>query len=379
MPAGRRIGRRSCVAPLDRRTAVRYTPRMPKGNHSASGPARVRAGVGSSSAVRGTTTLGDEPLPAVVVGLDALGLSIAARVLRHPELRLAGAVDPARQGELLSAVLPGAPDVKVVGELAGVSRGARGGVALVAAGATLDEAMAHVEAAIRVGLHVVAAHEELAHLAFVDEELAERLDRTASRAGVAVLGTGVSPGLLLDRLVVTAASCCGEPRHVEAGRVIEAGGLPAVRLERWGLGIAAAAFERRAEEGEAGDPGLSVACALLADGLALEVDEIEEELVPIVAPDSGAEGTEAGMVTGIRQVARAFDEGREVVRVELRVEAGAKPGAYARIDAEPKIVLEIPGGIADDPARAWAMVNAATRVAAAEPGLLTVMDLPAGR
>ena len=354
---------------------------MPNENRPGSGSPRSRSGVASSSPARGTATSADESLPVVVVGLDALGRAIAARVLRHPELRLAGAVDPGRKGELLPAAVPGAPELKVVGEVSEVSRSARGGVALIAAGATLDEALPLVEAAVRSGLHVVAACEELAHLAFVDEELAEKIDRAATRADVCVLGAGVSPGLVLDRLVVTAAAGCGEVRHVEAGRVIDAGRLPAAGRERLGLGLSADEFERRAEEGEAGDPGLPVACALLAEGLALEVDEIEEEIDPILAGPAvaGAEGSDAGTVRGIRQVARAFDEGREVVRVELRVEAGAEPRDYARIDAEPPIALEIPGGIADDPARAWAMVNAATRVAAAEPGLLTVMDLPAGR
>lgn len=349
---------------------------MPRENRPGPGSA-PRPGEGKPSSPRGAArpaaASGDESLPVVVVGLDELGLAIAARVLRHPELRLAGVVDPARAGSLLPTVVPGAPELKIVAELGEVSRSARGGVALLAAGADLDEAVPLVETAVRAGLHVVAACPELAHLAFVDEELAERLERAAVRAGVAVLGTGIAPGLVLDRLVVTAASACGQPRHVEAGRVIDAGRLAPALRARLGLGIPADEFERRAEEGEAGDPGLPVACALLAEGLALEVDEIEEEIDPVVADEA------AGTVRGLRQLARAFDEGREVVRLELRVDEGVEPKDYARIDAEPPIGLEIPGGIADDPARAWAMVNAATRVAAAEPGLLTVMDLPAGR
>jgi hypothetical protein len=315
---------------------------------------------------------GDESLPVVVVGLDDLGLSVASRVLRHPELRLVGAVDRTLAGRMLPSVLEGAPDRRIVAELGEVSREARGGVALLPADAPLDDVLPVVEAAIRAGLHVVAACEELAHLAFVDEELAGRIERAAARAGVSVLGTGVFPGLVLDRLVVTAASASGEFRHVEAGRVLDAARLPAARRAILGLGLAPEEFERRAEEGEAGDPGLSVSCALLAEGLALEVDEIEEEIDPLPV-----EGT--GPVRGIRHLARAFDEGREVVRLEVRIDEGVEPKDFARIDAEPPVVLEIPGGIADDPARAWAMVNAATRVAAAEPGLLTVLDLPAGR
>jgi 2,4-diaminopentanoate dehydrogenase len=49
------------------------------------------------------------------------------------------------------------------------------------------------------------------------------------------------------------------------------------------------------------------------------------------------------------------------------------------IDAEPRVELEIKGGIAGDRATANVVVNAAPRVASAEPGLLTVLELPAGR
>ncbi len=38
-----------------------------------------------------------------------------------------------------------------------------------------------------------------------------------------------------------------------------------------------------------------------------------------------------------------------------------------------------PGGIAGDRATAWTMVNSIPALVTAEPGLLTVLDLPAGR
>jgi 2,4-diaminopentanoate dehydrogenase len=41
--------------------------------------------------------------------------------------------------------------------------------------------------------------------------------------------------------------------------------------------------------------------------------------------------------------------------------------------------LEIQGGVAGDTATANLLVNAAPRLTAAEPGLLTVLELPAGR
>jgi 4-hydroxy-tetrahydrodipicolinate reductase len=71
---------------------------------------------------------------------------------------------------------------------------------------------------------------------------------------------------------------------------------------------------------------------------------------------------------------------RERVRLALTIAMGVEnPRDQIVIDAEPRVELEIKGGIAGDRATANVVVNAAPRVASAEPGLLTVLELPAGR
>ena len=55
------------------------------------------------------------------------------------------------------------------------------------------------------------------------------------------------------------------------------------------------------------------------------------------------------------------------------------PRDRIEIDAEPKLSMEIAGGVAGDRATANTLVNAAPRLTAAEAGLLTVLELPAGR
>ena len=76
------------------------------------------------------------------------------------------------------------------------------------------------------------------------------------------------------------------------------------------------------------------------------------------------------------------------VTEQIRATAAHKLAKLARIDpradrieieGEPKLMLHVPGGVAGDRATANLMVNAAPRVSAAEPGLLTVLELPAGR
>ncbi len=319
----------------------------------------------------------------MVVGLGAIGRLVASCVLQHPELELVGAADPRFAGRPLSELVAGAPDVPVAENGAAAYRKARGGVALICTGSLLEEVAPEIESAMRAGLHVVSSCEELANASFVDPELADLLDRNARRAGVGVLGTGVNPGFVLDRLPATLGAVVGEVRRVEALRVIDVATRREALQRKIGLGLTVEEFERLGEEGAVGHVGLSESCALLTDGLGIEVDEVEEELDPIVAEEAVVVGdlrVEAGRVRGLRQIAMAFDEGREVARVTLEVGLGLEnPRDWFRIESDPSLEMVVPGGIPGERATAWALVNAAPRVAGADAGLLSVLDLPAGR
>jgi 4-hydroxy-tetrahydrodipicolinate reductase len=129
---------------------------------------------------------------------------------------------------------------------------------------------------------------------------------------------------------------------------------------------------------------LALAAALVAAGLGLALDEVDEELVPLVAQedqpgDARSPGVERGQVAGVQQTARVFAAEREVVRLELTLAVGAEdPRDEVELDADPPLRLVVPGGIPGEPATVAAVLNAV--VPATElRGLVTVLDLPAGR
>src|SRR5262249_60951947 len=146
----------------------------------------------------------DGAVPVVVMGLGFIGQEIAKAAHASPEVRLVGAVDR-------SPLLVG----RKVGELIGVASVAfqvsaeldealgrhRGAVLLHATGSQLPQVMEQLLEAIRAGVSVVSTCEELAFPYLRHPQLAERLEREAKKASVSVLGTGVNPGFVLDRLV----------------------------------------------------------------------------------------------------------------------------------------------------------------------------------
>ncbi len=326
------------------------------------------------------------PVPVVVMGLGVIGQEIARAALASTEVELVGAVDtsPHLAGRPLTEVLgQPTPKLKVVDTLERALGRRKQVVLLHATGSRLPQVVEQLLEAVRLGLCVVSTCEELALPYLKHPELAEKLDKAAQKAGVAVLGTGVNPGFVMDRLVATAGQVCGPVRRVHVSRVVDARERREALQRKVGAGLTEEEFFALVDKDQLGHVGLVESAALCALGLGLDCDDYEEEVAPVMAEEDisgGAFAVRKGRVAGIFQSVVGLEEQQERVRLELTIAVGAEePRDRIEIDAEPKLILEIPGGLSGDRATANSLVNAAPRVTAAEAGLLTVLELPAGR
>jgi 4-hydroxy-tetrahydrodipicolinate reductase len=334
------------------------------------------------TALEGFVSEGSNGIPAVVMGLGAIGRAIARAALEKPELRLVAAIDPAHAGKRLAEVLGGAaPDLTVEADGARALAAARGGVVLHATGSSFEAVLPQLERAVDAGCSVVSTCEELAWPWETFEALARRLDERAQARDVAVVGVGVNPGFVLDRLPVFLAQVAGPVRHVRAVRVQDASPRRDGLRRKVGAGLDEAAFDAAFERGEVGHLGLPESALLVAEGCGFELDEIEEEHSPMLAIEDidGAQPVKKGQVAGIYQAVRGYSDGTERVHLELTIACGADdPRDEVVIDARPPLSVLVRGGIPGDEATAWAVVNAAPAVLE-QRGLLSVLDLPAGR
>jgi 4-hydroxy-tetrahydrodipicolinate reductase len=262
------------------------------------------------------------------------------------------------------------------------ARGPKGAVLLHATSSQLETVLEELLDAVRQGHPVVSTCEELAFPFLRHPELAERLDRAAQRSGVSVVGTGINPGFVLDRLVATLGQTLGAVRHVQGTRSVDAGSRRESFQRKVGAGLTEEAFYALAEKDAVGHVGLAESAALCALGLGLDCDDFEEELVPLLAeedyPGSPLKVAK-GQVAGVHQTAVGLEDGQERVRLELTLAVGAEAVDRIVLDADTRLTFEVPGGIPGDSATAHLVVHAAPRLTAASPGLLTVLDLPAGR
>jgi 4-hydroxy-tetrahydrodipicolinate reductase len=320
-------------------------------------------------------------IPVVVIGLGEVGRRVARAVQSRPEFKLVGVVDPkpGLAGVPLSDVLGAeAGGLKVQADPSAALIEARGGVALIATGSSFAQLLPLLKKVVKAGVSVVSTCEELAWPWLNHEADADFLDELCEAHDVAVVGTGVNPGFVLDRLPAVLAQVAGAVRHVSGLRVVDLATRGEAFRRKLGVGLSEEDFDAADERGTLGHVGLGESAALCAAGCGLTCDEVDEELTPLLAEED-AHGLKRGQVAGVQQVVRAFEEGREIVRLELRFALGAEdPRDEVEIDADPPLRLAVPGGIPGEAATVNAVIHAALAITERR-GLITVLDLPAGR
>jgi 4-hydroxy-tetrahydrodipicolinate reductase len=317
----------------------------------------------------------------VCYGLGPIGARIARRVLGRADLRIAGAVDPdpAKAGRDLADVLglpspTGLPVVPSLGELGVRDRTA---VAVHATVSALAVAAPQLEELASRGLNVVSTCEQLAWPAD-QRELAARIDAAARAAGVSVIGSGINPGFLMDTLPLALTAACVRVEAIRVARVVDTNLRRLPLQQKTGVGMTVAAFHERAAAGTLGHVGLRQSAAMLAAGLGWTIGTYSETLDPVIAQrdtDTGLGRVGAGGVIGQRQLAIATVGGREAIRYELEMSAGAQQIDAIEIEGEPPIRQVVEGGVNGDVGTEAVIVNLVSVVSAAAPGLLTMREL----
>src|SRR3982751_5438350 len=218
------------------------------------------------------------------MGLGAIGRGIARCALQKPDLEIVAAVDldPSRVGKKLSDVVDApCPDVTIGSDASAEMRKAADGVLLHATGSRLDRVEGELAQALTAGLSVVSTCEELSYPWLRHPEIAERLDKLAQKRKLALLGTGVNPGFVMDRLPATLGAVCGAIERVPVIRAVDSR-TPRRQLQvKTGAGLNEEEFDRGVDEGTIGRVGLMESAALAALGVGLEGDEGDESIGPV--------------------------------------------------------------------------------------------------
>lgn len=320
----------------------------------------------------------------VQYGVGPIGAGIVRLMREKRSLEIIGAIDkdPAKAGRDLGEIV-GADDAPwgvVVSDDAGKVLGQGADLVVHATSSYLADVMDQLIECIEAEACVVSTCEELAYPFRKHPELSAKLDAEAKEWNVAVVGTGVNPGFVMDKLVVTLAAVSRRVDRARAVRIVDASKRRLPLQKKIGAGMTEAEFRAAVESGAIKHHGLPESVAMVADGLGLEVEEITETIQPVIAKETvKTEFLEVapGQVAGVHQIARGTGGGEERIYMELQMYVGAKQSSDTiALAGDPDISLTIPGGTHGDIATAAVVVNAIPAILAAPAGLRTSRDLP---
>jgi hypothetical protein len=333
-----------------------------------------------------TETFVKKKIRAIQYGIGPIGASIARLMREKQAIEICGAIDtdPAKVGRDLGDVV-GAPDAPwgvIVSADAREVLDQAADVVIHSTSSSLPKVTDQLLACLEAESCIVSTCEELSYPYRTHPALAAKLDAAAKDWGVALVGTGVNPGFVMDKLVVTLAAVSQRVEQARALRIVDASKRRWPLQKKIGAGMNVDEFRAQVAAGVIKHVGLPESVAMIADSLNLPVEEITETIEPMVATETVQTEfltVEPGQATGVHQIARGTRGGTDLVYLELQMYVGAKdPADTIELKGHPNISLVIPGGSHGDLATASVVVNSIPVILDAPAGLRTSRDLPIG-
>jgi len=327
-----------------------------------------------------------EKVRVVLYGVGAMGSHIAKFLLEKEGVEVVGAIDVAEDkvgkdlGEVLG--LDKQLSIAVSNDPDAVFSRVKADIMVHATTSFLKQVYPQIAKALEHGVNVVSTCEELAYPYITEPMLAQKLDKLARKHGVTVLGTGINPGFIMDTLAITLTGVCQKVERIKVTRIINAATRRVPFQKKIGAGLSVKEFRDRIERKTiTGHVGLEQSISMIASALGWELDEIEvDPTEPIVAKtpvESEAIRVEPDQVAGLRQCSRGITGGREVITLDLQAYIGAEE-EYDSISIEglPSLHMKIAPCIHGDGGTVAMIVNSIPKVIRAQPGLVTMKDLP---
>lgn len=230
------------------------------------------------------------------------------------------------------------------------------------------------------------------------EEVVARLEAACTKGGTSLLGTGIEPGFMLDRLGPMLTSVCTDVDFIRLQEIADAAHHPAAEMMKEAIGFG------KSPEHVQNDPVFgpywksffTESITSVAQGLGIELDDVQISLEVAAAPraiDIEVGRIEEGSVVGVRHTVNGMVDGAPFIQCEhiwsvgksancwpagwpqpegryrYTYEIAGRPSLRATVDPLSNLTGE-PGLDAGLVGTAAAAINAIEDVCAAEPGVL---------
>jgi hypothetical protein len=323
------------------------------------------------------------PIRVMHIGLGPIGAGVVRQVASRKGLKIVSAVDvdPAKAGRDLGDVcgLGRKIDVKVTSDIKKAIRATRPDVAVLCTSSSLKKVIPEFSAVLTEKVPIVSTTEELAYPVRRNAAPARTIDRLAKRAKVAVLGTGVNPGFVMDALPIALTGVCETVTAIEVDRVQDARIRRLPFQKKIGAGLTRDEFMAKVKDGSVRHVGLAESITMIADALGWKLDRVTDEIQPKMAEarvSSQFLTVEPGFVCGIVQDGVGYRKGEPIIKLHMEAYLGAPESFDAvRIHGNPPLSMKLAGGVHGDVATASIVVNSIPKIVDARPGLRTMRDM----
>ena len=330
-----------------------------------------------------------DPIRVLLLGIGQMGSGIARLIAKKSGLQLVAALGrrPDHIGLDLGPVIGLGRElqIRIAADLDNAIRGSKPQIAIHATCSRLADGFEEIAALLRHGVSVISIAEEMAFPVCASPAQAEQLHNLAVKHGVAVLGTGVNPGFVLDLLVIALTGVCAAIESITATRINDLSPYGPTVLRSQGVGLTPEQFHAGLREGTVvGHIGFPESIRMIAGAVGWEISRIVETREPIIARTARQTSfveVAPGSAAGCLHQAVAYRGDHPAItlihpqQVQPEIDR-CQTGDTIEIHGVPQIHFasspEIPGGTAT----IALAVNMIPHLLNANPGLHTMADLP---
>jgi 4-hydroxy-tetrahydrodipicolinate reductase len=324
------------------------------------------------------------PIRVMHVGLGPIGAGVVRQVAERKGFRIVGAadIDPTKIGRDLGEVagVGRALRVKVSGEVRKAIKASSPDVVVLCTSSSLKRVTPQIEEILKLKVPIVSTTEELAYPTKGNMKYARAIHQLARKSKVAVLGTGVNPGFVMDALPIALSGVCERVEALRIDRIQDARVRRLPFQQKIGTGLTREQFQKKVDDGSVRHVGLAESISMIADAFGWKLDRITDEIQPKMATETVASeylAVDPGFVCGIVQDGVGYRNGNPVVTLHMEAYLGA-PESYdaVEIDGSPALKMKLAGGVHGDIATASIVVNSLPKILDVAPGLHTMRDMP---
>jgi len=322
----------------------------------------------------------------IQVGLGAMGRQISKLLIERENIDLIGVVDinPNLVDKELVEVLdlPTGPKIKIQSDLKRLLNRKQADVVIILTSSSLKKVSSIIIEAVNAGSNVISICEELSYPFEYFPKLSNEIDELAKANNVAVVGTGINPGFLMDLLPIVLTAPCQTVQKILITRMMNSANRRLPFQEKIGTGLSFEEFRQKIDNKEiTGHVGLTQSIQMIMSALGMTSDEIIEFPPEAVIAEKDITTSYCtipkGFVCGLQSKAAAKKGEADLIILDFIAYAGDHEEFDSIIiEGTPYISQRIESGVHGDLGTVAMVVNLIPRIFLANPGLLTMKDLP---